>query len=1271
MNNHSPQQKSETFELVPVGYVQRSARKTYLDISKPYVPALKQLEHFSHAQVLWWFSEFDGDDYRQVTQTEHAPYDAPVLGVFACRSPVRPNPIALTTVRIEHVDHKAGRIQIASIDAYDGTPVLDLKAHMPIEDRVKELKLPAWMDGWPEWMPEEGLSLEGQSGHASQSEAIEVFPLGHVRQHDGRAWLHILPPFAPALKQLEHFDHVRVLCWFHRFQDERFRKCTQNTPPYENAPVTGVFASRSPVRPNPIGLSTAKIISVDHAEGLVELGGLDAYDGTPVLDLKAYIPASDRVKNFYVPKWIAHWPEWWQDVEASASIDPDTLRPSDSERLAARQIASASRKNSPLGQAEGHDDAPVPPADPDSIVIRGARQHNLKNVDVTLPRGKLTVVTGVSGSGKSSLAFDTLYAEGQRRYLESLSPLARRLVGQMEKPKVDHVLGLGPTLAIEQRVVVRNPRSTVGTLTDVYDYLRVLFARAGTRHCPRCGRAIQAQTPRQMAKQLANLPGGTRIQLMVPATRLVIDQLVVPAGRPPAAFHKRLLDSVEKALQASGGYLAVALDDEPQDILLSQHTACPHCQLVFFELHPTLFSFNSPDGACSDCGGLGVKLDVDPELIVTQPQLSLLDGASSWWGKLREFRQNPTGNWVRGEVLALADAWNVDLEQPWNELPERFRQAALYGAGEEVFHFSYRSPRGRTGEIIRPVKGAVTNANYYIHQTTSENLRRQLIRQYMREQPCPTCRGERLCPEARFVTVGGARFPQVAAMTIAQAHRWIDELPQHLSPAQAEVAGEIIQELRARLQFMLNVGLHYLALDRPAPTLSGGEGQRIRLASQLGCGLMGLCYVLDEPSIGLHPRDHRPLLEAMLQLRDAGNTIVVVEHDADTMRAADWLIDLGPGAGLLGGQVVAAGAPADVMANPASLTGRYLGGELQVASPNGAQRREARGWLTVVGARLHNLKNIDVRFPLGLLTCVTGVSGSGKSSLVAQTLSPALARALDGSQDTAGPHERIEELDQIDKVISITQAPIGRTPRSNPSTYVGVFDEIRKLFARTPEAKAKRYKAAHFSFNDKLGRCEACQGNGRQQVEMHFLPDVWVTCPECEGRRFNPETLGILYQGKSIADVLDVDAREALEFFAGHPKITRLLQTLCDVGLDYIKLGQSALTLSGGEAQRVKLAKELGRADTGRTLYILDEPTTGLHFADIQKLLNVLHRLSEVGNTVIVIEHNLDVIKAADWIVDLGPGGGDEGGYLVAQGRPEEVARLAESYTGQFLHRYF
>jgi excinuclease ABC subunit A len=962
------------------------------------------------------------------------------------------------------------------------------------------------------------------------------------------------------------------------------------------------------------------------------------------------------------------------------------------------------------------------------LVIRGARQHNLKNVDLTLPRHKLVVITGVSGSGKSSLAFDTLYAEGQRRYVESLSSYARQFLGQMEKPRVDFIGGLSPAIAIEQKAASKNPRSTVGTVTEIYDYLRVLFARIGTPHCPKCGSQVHSQSAQQIVDQIAQLPPASRFQVLAPMVRgrkgtheevldqaradgyararidgvpvelserieltktkkhdieIVVDRLVSPKNPDgDEAFMTRLTDSVETALRLADGLLHVDIA-AGEMLSFSERNACPSCGISFPELTPPMFSFNSPHGMCPECNGLGTKVEFDPELFV-DPDKTVGQGAVRTWGEVEKKK----GSGIHRAATQILETFGHDLDTSWQDLSEECRQAILFGGVKVTWESE--SDRGKwQGEW--ETEGTINSTRRRYLQTRSEYMRRHYM-QFMSQQTCPTCQGQRLRPEAAATTVAGKKIQDVTAMSICDALTWVqslwpvrseqageaashigcaDSLPkdsdQTLSAEQFQIAEEVLKEIRERLQFMLNVGLHYLTLARSAPTLSGGEGQRIRLASQIGCGLVGVLYILDEPSIGLHQRDNRRLLDTLEQLRDMGNTVLVVEHDAETMLTADWLVDLGPGAGVLGGWVVAEGTPRQIMQHDESLTGRYLSGELKVSSPNGRRRPVNGDWLTIFGARQNNLKNLEIRFPLGLFTCVTGVSGSGKSSLVAQTLHPALAQALHNAKQRPGDHDRLTGLEKVDKAINITQAPIGRTPRSNPATYVSVYTDIRTIFSQVPEARARGYQPGRFSFNLKGGRCEACSGHGRKKIEMHFLPDVWVTCDVCHGTRFNRETQQISYKGKNIAETLDMDVNEALDHFANIPKIQRKLQTLADVGLGYIKLGQSATTLSGGEAQRVKLAKELSRVSTGDTIYILDEPTTGLHFADIQKLLDVLHRLTDAGNTVIVIEHNLDVIKTADWIIDLGPEGGDGGGQVVAQGTPEDLVRTTESYTGQFL----
>jgi excinuclease ABC subunit A len=941
-----------------------------------------------------------------------------------------------------------------------------------------------------------------------------------------------------------------------------------------------------------------------------------------------------------------------------------------------------------------------------SIIVRGAREHNLKNLQVVLPRNRLVVFTGVSGSGKSSLAFDTLYAEGQRRYVESLSAYARQFLGQMEKPHVDYIAGLSPAIAIEQKAVSKNPRSTVGTVTEISDYLRVLFARAGSPYCPRCGRPVTRQTSTQIVDQILSLRPGSKLLLLAPVVRkrkgshedvlleaktngfqraringvvtdldqtirlaktrkhdveIVIDRLILPAG-PDPDFRVRLADSVETALRVGSGSVLVA-EGNRKELEMSEQNACPHCGISFPELSPPMFSFNSPLGMCPECNGLGQKFSFDPEKFVL-PEKSILDGAIRAWGPLK------TSKTARMIAVNFARHYKFSLKTPWKDLPMKARNGLLHGDERVRVRWEWGNEKGGQGSWESTYEGIIPAIARRYHQTQSEGMREWYSR-FMSYQECSVCHGSRLRPEATSVRFAGKTIVELHALSIGDALRFFSDL--NLPSEQSQIAGEILKEVKARLEFLMNVGLHYLTLDRSAPTLSGGEGQRIRLASQIGSGLVGVMYILDEPSIGLHARDNRRLLDSLLRLRNLGNTVIVVEHDRETIEAADHIVDFGPGAGILGGRIMASGTPGEISGNPESLTGKYLSGKLVVAAGtrrNGhanGRRSPDRHWLTVRGARHNNLKNIDVRFPVGLFTCVTGVSGSGKSSLIAETLYPALAARLHGALDKPGTFRKIEGLDHFDKVIDITQDPIGRTPRSNPATYIGVYSEIRNVFSQIPESKARGYSSGRFSFNVRGGRCEACQGHGKKRVEMHFLPDVWITCDVCKGSRFNRETLQVKFKGRSISDVLDLDVGEALELFGAFPKIFRLLGTLKDVGLEYIKLGQSAITLSGGEAQRVKLSKELSKRSTGRTLYILDEPTTGLHFADIQKLLDVLHHLTDAGNTVIVIEHNLDVIKTADWIVDLGPEGGSGGGEIVASGTPEEICKVPASFTGSSL----
>ncbi len=935
----------------------------------------------------------------------------------------------------------------------------------------------------------------------------------------------------------------------------------------------------------------------------------------------------------------------------------------------------------------------------DTISVRGARTHNLKNVNLEIPRDKLVVITGLSGSGKSSLAFDTLYAEGQRRYVESLSAYARQFLSMMEKPDVDHIEGLSPAISIEQKSTSHNPRSTVGTITEIYDYLRLLFARVGEPRCPTHGEPLDAQTVSQMVDQALALPDGKRIMILAPVVterkgehlhvfkellgngfiRARIDGLVVDLDSPPDLDKKkkhtieavvdrlrvrpdmqqRLAESFETALNLSDGIAVVAdMDDaKAPELVFSARFACPVCGYSISELEPRMFSFNNPAGACSECDGLGVKQFFDPELVVADDELTLAEGAIRGWDRRNIYYFHM--------LSSLADHYGFDVESPFRALKKKHRDAILYGSGNERIDFSYVNDRGDVIHRSHRFEGVIPNMERRYHETDSSMVRENLQR-YLRTADCPACAGTRLREESRHVFIGKVNLPEVTSGSVESTLAYFDKLK--LKGRRGEIAEKILKEIRARLQFLVDVGLNYLTLDRSADTLSGGEAQRIRLASQIGAGLVGVMYILDEPSIGLHQRDNERLLRTLTHLRDLGNTVLVVEHDEEAIRSADFIIDIGPGAGVHGGEIVAKGGLDDIVGTKGSITGDYLAGRQSIPVPDQRTPRNPETVLRLVGARGNNLNDVTVEIPCGLFTCVTGVSGSGKSTLINNTLFPVTATKLNKATTLeAAPHDTVEGLEHLDKVVDIDQSPIGRTPRSNPATYTGLFTPIRELFAQTQEARARGYKPGRFSFNVKGGRCEACQGDGVIKVEMHFLPDIYVPCDVCKGKRYNRETLDVRYKDRNIHEVLEMTVEEAREFFDAVPMLARKLQTLMDVGLSYIRLGQSATTLSGGEAQRVKLSRELSKRDTGRTLYILDEPTTGLHFHDIAQLLAVLHKLRDQGNTVVVIEHNLDVIKTADWIVDLGPEGGSGGGCIVAEGTPEQVAKKRGSHTGHFL----
>jgi len=946
----------------------------------------------------------------------------------------------------------------------------------------------------------------------------------------------------------------------------------------------------------------------------------------------------------------------------------------------------------------------------EKIVIKGAREHNLKNIDVEIPRDKLVVICGLSGSGKSSLAFDTIYAEGQRRYVESLSSYARQFLGLMEKPDVDQIEGLSPAISIDQKTAPRNPRSTVGTITEIYDYLRLLYARVGTPHCPQCGAVVQRQTSQQIVDKIKEFKEGSKIAILAPVVKgkkgehrhifeelkkagyimvrvdkkiydleeeieldkykihdidVIVDRLVVPLKdeddeEGEKIFSRRLFDSVEASLKLGEGVIKVVNLDSGEEMVFSEHFACDKCGISLPEIEPRSFSFNSPYGACPYCTGLGTKFEIDPELVVPNPSLSIAEGAIRFWT-----RTTSGSNYYIALLEEVGKKHGFSVNQPYEELSPESQKIIMYGTDDEKYLVRFYNRYGRYREIWTQYEGVIPHMMRRYEESDSEYIKKE-IEKYMREVPCPVCEGKRLKKEFLAVEIGGLSISDLSALSVEKIKEFFEKL--QLDERKKTIAGQILKEIKNRIQFLEDVGLNYLSLDRRASTLSGGEAQRIRLATQLGSRLMGVLYILDEPSIGLHQRDNAKLIKTLKDLRDLGNSVIVVEHDEETINSSDWIIELGPGAGEKGGYLVAQGTVEDIKNNPNSLTGQYLSGKKKIEIPQ--KRRSGNGkYLEIIGASEFNLKNIDVKIPLGTFTAITGVSGSGKSTLMYEILAKALSQKFYRSKDKPGKHKEIKGIEYIDKIINIDQSPIGRTPRSNPATYTGVFTLIRDLFATTKEARLRGYGPGKFSFNVRGGRCEACRGEGLVKIEMYFLPDVWVKCDECKGKRYNPDVLEITFKGKNIAEVLEMSVEEALEFFQNIPAIKNKLQVLYDVGLGYIKLGQPATTLSGGEAQRVKLAAELSRKSTGKTLYILDEPTVGLHFEDVKNLLNILQRLVDKGNTVLIIEHNLDVIKSCDWIIDLGPEGGEKGGYIIAEGTPEKVAQVKESYTGQYLKK--
>jgi len=1195
-------------ELHRIGKLEEINGISTIVIDEKFQRGLKQIEYFSHLHTFWLYENSIEHSVEEKTESPK--------GVICIKNSLIPK----------------------------GSTIIDIKAYLPSEDRVKECLVPEYLKNKRNVYTEQ----------RTLSDASVIDPIGKIERKEGKISVLIDEDYRNQLQRIEGFSHIKLIWYFNRLDNPTLRNMLVCKPPYE-APKTGVFASRAPVRPNPLALTICRINHLDISRGIIEIDDCDAFTGSPVLKLIPYFPSADRVDGCEVPPWLSHWPQWFTERQA---IDNEiNVKPADIQKLMNYTVTELETEKIGLNE----DKIIRGTSKKNSINIIGARQNNLKNIDVSIPLGKLTVVTGVSGSGKSSLAFDTVYAEGQRRYMQSLSTSSRMAAGLIEKPDFDNIENLLPAVAIEQKRMINNPRSTIGTVSDVYSYLRLLYAKVGTRHCRTCGTEISPQSVEALYKKIDNLLPDTKLSFFPGRENLKSKPLFIYVTGENK--DRQLSDIISQSYSEGFGFITIVVNDDVP-LIVTERDACTNCDTILFKMSPSLFSYNSPVGMCPACNGIGIKMDVDPQKIVSKPDLSLLDGASQWYGDLRSHRKKPNANWFRNEVLALAEEMDIDLEKPWNSLPDDFKQVALYGSGDKIYEYTYNSGKtGRSGTISRPVGGAVKHLERLFTNSRAGNSL-ETYKQFMTYKPCSDCSGERLSMEGRLVTFGGRRFPEAASLTIEEACEWVNSIPRLLSERSLKAVQNLLDELHVQLQSMLKLGLYYLTLDRPVTTLSGGEAQRIKLAGQLRCGLSGLLYVLDEPSIGLHPRDHGKMIDTMKELRDSGNTVLVVEHDAETIMAADHIIDIGKGAGINGGYIIAEGSPGDILKNPSSITGEFIksSGNIDLPDVNKAEK-----YIHIKGATLHNLKYVDAGFPIGRVSCVTGVSGSGKSSLVRGTLIPALQKKINGMDVESGEYSSIDGIEDISRIISVDQSSIGRSPKSVPATYIGLFDEIRKIFARTPQAKQMKYKINHFSFNDKNGRCPNCEGAGKIKIDMSFLPDSWVTCSDCEGKRYNRDILDITYRGRNIWEVLEMDANQALELFSDEDSVAGYLKTLKDVGLDYLKLGQSSRTLSGGEAQRIKLAKELTKKEAGNNLYILDEPTTGLHFSDISKLLKIVHRLASLGNTIIIIEHNIDVIKTSHWIVDLGPSGGDKGGSVVGEGTPVEIAGIEASFTGSYL----
>ncbi len=1233
----------QSYEMRAIGKIKLIEMQVVIELEKDYIKGLKYLGLFSHAIII-----FDKDEQSEV-------------------------PFYEQVVKIIKVEESVGKVYLeAKNDLTTQGRLFDIKPYFPCEDRVRLSSGPKHKEidedardkhtsevknGTIE--QESFLYEKGEDNHDK-----EIVAIGQIRKLEEKCYLYFKEASSFYFEQLKKYSHIKVFWWFNRFDKPHYRQITLCQPPYENAPKTGVFASRSPVRPNPIALTTTRIIQIEEELGRIQVSHLDCFDHTPLVEVKPYCKEEDYIELVNVPSWLIHWPSFLE--EEAESMEEIRLMPSSLDLL--KQWITKEEEKS-VNKTFLHTEKNRDYAQPQHIVVQGVRQNNLKHIDVSIPYGKITAISGVSGSGKSSLAFDTLYAESQRRLISSMGS-GYLSDTKMDKPDADDILGLPPSIAISQKGSGSNPRSTVGTLTGLYDYLQAIFAGIGIRHCPKCGNAIIPISEDEIISKLKLLIKKTYFQInpfQLEKNIFYIEQLTEEVEEQEALeMIETLKKSVQQALKIGKGAIEITIPHEPL-ILMQTTEMCYHCQHILFELTPSTFSFNGPLSMCPVCKGLGKKLEPSIAHIVSEPNKSVLDGASAWWGNLRKFRDKPNANWMKGEILALAKAMKVEIEKPRSEPPEALRKKAIWGSGEEKVSYVYQHANGRSGEINRPVEGAYYGIKRYFLEGKGESASR-LTQMFMHEEICPACRGERLLKEGRMVTVGDKRFPEVARMSICELIKYIEGLEAQLTSWDLSRVGLLLNELYQSLQGYVHLGLSYLTLDRAVPTLSGGEWQRLRLMTQLKGDMTNILYVLDEPSMGLHPKDYEHLLYLLRQLRDKGNTIVMVEHNEDMLKAADYLIDMGPGAGVNGGEILALGTVSQIMSNERSITGQYLSKKKQVYR-NRKDIHQATHWINLKGIQANNLKHIDITFPTEAITCVCGVSGSGKSTLVNQVLYLAVQRQIKDQQNSGPHYEGIEGAEGFSQIIKMDQKPIGKSPRSNPATLLGIMEEIRGVFANTQLARERKYKENFFSFNTKEGGCSYCHGAGRICTPIAFMADIWSECPVCKGKRYNKEVLDVKYREKNISEVLEMYVQEAYDFFNGTPKIQSLLGLLIEVGLGYLKLGQSATTLSGGEAQRLKLAKELVVSEKGKTLYLLDEPTTGLHFLDIAHLLKLLEKLVKAGNSVIIIEHNMDMIKNADWLIDLGPEGGDKGGYVLTQGTPLEVARIKESYTGNIIKR--